>query len=81
MNREERINLLIGAALFVGGVAGMYLCMRSAERIERLSKRLDLEKMKQTTWNDISSMAFYVNATPEEQAQYYSAFWNAANKK
>ena len=80
MNREERIQFLIGAALFVGGVAGMYVCMRSAERIERLSKRLDLEKLRQETWNNISSMTFYVNASPEEQLAYYNTFWNATKK-
>lgn len=79
MNRTEKINMLIGLALFVGGTVGMALCLRAADRITK-NQNLRKDEMMQELWNDISSMDFYKNADSHEQTLYYNIFWKTTKK-
>lgn len=79
MNRTEKIQMLIGFALFVGGIAGMYACMRAADRIANRNYVYS-ETLRQDVWDDITSKDFYKNADSHEQTLYYDAFWNTKKK-
>jgi len=71
---EDRLNLIIGAALIVIGISGMWYFTRQLERLNK-SSHMDREDFLHDTWNDLTKMKFYKNSTPEEQQSYYDAFW------
>jgi gas vesicle protein len=81
MNRTEIINLIIGLGLFVGGILGIAAIMRTADRLANLSATRTREETMQDVWDDLTEMAFYQNASADDQIRFYDAFWKTNEKE
>jgi len=79
MNTADKINLIVGAALIMLGISGMWYFTRQLERLNK-SSHMDLDDFMHDTWNDLSKMPFYLNADAHEQTLYYDAFWKNHKK-
>lgn len=79
MNTTDKLNLIVGLGLIVVGTAGLYACMRAADRLAN-HNIVDIEKIRQDTWDDITRKPFYEKLSADDQIRFYDAFWKPNEK-